>query len=106
MPDRAFRSTFAAFLLLFAACDSPAPYESISAPGKESLERWAGVLARTWALPESDPRHPGGIDRTSLDSLIASCDAEPECWSYLYACISDTLTALEPPDPSCQRGQT
>jgi len=103
MSTRAFPSAFAALVLLLASCDAPAPYASISSSEKASLERWAGVLARYWTLAEGSPDHPGEIPQVSLDSLTASCDAQPECWSYLYACISDSVAALEPPDPSCQR---
>jgi hypothetical protein len=91
-------------LLLFtASCDAPAEYASLDPSRKAALQRWAGVLARYWTLAEGAPGHPGALSGASLDSLAASCDAEPEAWPYLYGCISDSVATLEPPDPACQR---
>lgn len=102
---RGFQRASLAFLLLcfLASCDAPAPYASLDASRKAELQRWAGVLARYWTLAEGSPGHPGTLSRASLDSLAASCDAEPEAWPYLYGCISDSVVTLEPPDPSMQR---
>jgi hypothetical protein len=105
MTVRGFPSASTALLLLFlvASCDTPAPYASLDTPRRMELQQWAGVLARYWTLPEGAPGHPGPLSEASLDSLIASCDATPESWPYLYGCISDSVATLEPPDPSSQR---
>lgn len=105
MAARAFRASFAslAALFLLASCDAPAPYAALDPERRTELQAWAGILARYWILEEGSPGHPGTLSRASLDSLVAFCDGEPESWPYLYACISDSVTALEPPNPSVQR---
>ncbi len=90
-------------LILLSSCDEPDSYSAISDSRKSELREWAGILARYYLLPPRDTLRPEKPDDSELLSLIQSCEHNPEAWAYLYNCIADTITTLEPPIPVCQQ---
>ncbi len=94
---------FLILLLIIAACDEPDSYASIPCNDSAELREWSGILARHWMLPTYDSLHALKPDSNEIQSLIILCDSHPEAWAYLYSCITDTISILEPPLPTCQR---
>ena len=90
-------------ILIITACDEPDSYASIPENDLVKLQEWSGILARHWMLPTDDSLHALKPDSLEIQSLIILCDSHPEAWAYLYRCISDSLSALPPPLPACQR---
>ena len=90
-------------ILVIAACDEPDSYASIPENDLVQLHEWSGILARHWMLPANDSLHALKPDSHEIQSLIILCNSHPEAWAYLYSCIADSLSALEPPLPECQR---
>ncbi len=90
-------------ILIIAACDEPDLYTSIPEKDFVELREWSGILARHWMLPTGDSLHALKPDSQEIQSLIILCDSHPEAWAYLYSCITDTLSTLEPPLPAYQR---
>lgn len=84
------------------SCDEPGSYSAISENSRYELQEWAGILARYWVFPPGDSLRPDKPQDSELLSLIHSCESNPESWAYLYNCIADTISTLEPPSPSCQ----
>jgi len=104
MPSiRYLLALFVITTLLPVGCAEPGAYGGISGQVKSELMSYAGVLARYWTLPEGDPGHPGELSEEYIEELTALCDRTPESWSFFYDCVSDTITALEPPEASCER---
>lgn len=89
-------------ILIITACDEPDSYTSIPQNDLVELSEWSGILARHWVLPSDDTLHALMPDSHEIQSLIILCDSHPEAWAYLYSCITDSLSTLEPPLPSCQ----
>lgn len=90
-------------LVMILACDEPDSYGSIPENDMIKLREWSGLLARYWTLPENDSLHPFRPDEQDIQSLILLCDSHPEAWAYLYNCIVDTISILEPPPATCER---
>lgn len=90
-------------ILIITACDEPDSYVSIPENDLVELREWSGILARHWMLPVDDSLHALKPDSHEIQSLIILCDSHPEAWAYLYSCITDSLSTLEPPLPACQR---
>ena len=90
-------------LMLLAGCDEPGTYSAVGEESRVEIRAYAGVLARYWALPEDDARHPGPLSETYIEDLAELCDRAPESWAYLYDCVVDSIALLEPPEPECQR---
>ncbi|MCK5064452.1 MAG: hypothetical protein KAQ97_04180 [Candidatus Fermentibacteraceae bacterium] len=93
----------AILVLLITACDEPDSYTSIPENDLVELREWSGIMARHWMLPTCDSLHAIKPDSHEIQALIILCDSHPEAWAYLYSCIADTLSILEPPLPECQR---
>ena len=86
------------FTILLTSCDQPGTYSGLQADTRSELMSYAGVLARYWVLPESDPRHPGSLQEEYIAALTTLCDTEPEGWSYFYDRVADSIAVLEPPE--------
>lgn len=90
------------FTVLLASCDQPGTYSGLGVDTRSELDSYAGVLARYWVLPESDPGHPGGLQEEYIEALTTLCDSEPEGWSYFYDRVGDSIAVLEPPEAACR----
>ena len=90
-------------ILSISACDEPDSYASIPEHDLAELREWSGIMARHWMLPSCDSQYALKPDSNEIQAIINLCDSHPEAWAYLYSCIADTLSILEPPLPECQR---
>ncbi|MFO8183112.1 MAG: hypothetical protein R6U39_02955 [Candidatus Aegiribacteria sp.] len=99
---RIFILIFLQLLLVLTACEEPGSYSAVPESSKDRLREWAGVMARYSVRQPGDSLRPEMPSESQLQEIMELCDPHPEAWSYFYACISDTISKLEPPDPACQ----
>ncbi len=83
--------------IAIVSCEGPTTYSGLSEAQTDRLESAAGELTRYWLVPGVEP--PGD---SVLAEVRAICGEEPAGWSYLYRCITDSATVLEPPAASCE----
>lgn len=86
------------------SCKEPGPFSGIPENDMAEIREWAGVLARYSATHPDDPLRPHRPDEEEMLALERMCNRNPEAWAYLYSCIADTISSMEPPDPSCISG--
>lgn len=96
---------FIALFLLTAitACEEPGSYSELSDDSREKLAEAAGTVARYAVLHPCDSLRPEQPSAVDVREIMESCEPDPEAWAYFYGCVADTISKLEPPDPSCQQ---
>lgn len=93
---------FLLVLLVLTACEEPGSYSALTETDREQLRDAAGEVARYSALHPEDSLRPPRPSVELIDNVEEICESHPEAWAYFYGCVSDTVAALQPPDPSCQ----
>jgi hypothetical protein len=84
-----------AALVILAGCGDESG--EIPAQTRLWLETRAGELAPAMTLPES--LAGGAPDSAAIAELLGVCDADPELYSYFYACLSESIGVMDEPSP-------
>jgi hypothetical protein len=97
-------SVILALAAVLTACQEPGSFSNVPEDDRNQLREFAGEFARYCLYSpscEERPEEPSGIQ---LISTMEICARHPEAWSYFYACVVDTMSELQPPEPQCQTG--
>lgn len=98
---RIFMLILLQLLLVLTACEEPGSYSAVPESSRDRLREFAGVMAR-YSVLQPDDSLRFQPSESQLRQIMELCDPHPEAWAYFYACIADTISKLEPPDPACQ----
>ena len=99
---RFFVCFFLSLLLPITACEEPGSYSAVPEGTRRELRDTAGMIARFSVLHPEDGLRPPKPDEAEIERIMELCSPHPEAWAYFYACIADTISKIDPPEPACQ----